>query len=95
VFDEELNKHLQNVSSLCHKELIDVVSTLYDAGYSGLDLVEWFKRSNVLNPIETSAVVLCFYKIKGEFRCEKMLMFYLFDYAFLRPNKDLENIGFM
>jgi hypothetical protein len=94
-FYQELNKHLQNVSCLCHKELIDLVSTLYDAGYSSLDLVEWFKISNVLNPIETSAVVLCFYKIKGEFRCEKMLMFYLFDYAFLRPNKDLENIGFM
>jgi hypothetical protein len=94
-FHEELDDHLQDVSCLCHKGFIDRVSTLYDAGYSCLDLVEWFKRSGVLDPKETSAVVLCFYKIKSEFRCEKLLMFYLLDYAFLRKNKDLENIGFM
>lgn len=92
---EELDILLKGVESKCHKEMVDVVSSLYEFGYSCLDVIEWFKRSGVLNHIETSSVVLCFYKIKAEFRCEKLLMLYILDYAFLRQNKALENIGFM
>jgi hypothetical protein len=39
--------------------------------------------------------VLCFHKIKSEFRFEKLLIFYLLDFSFLRKNKDLKNVGFM
>ena len=85
---------LQGVSSMSHKGLIDVVSDLYESGFSCLDLVEWFKESGLYSK-EASAVVLCFHKIRGEFRCEKLLMLYLLDYAFLRPNKELKNVGFM
>jgi len=92
---EELDGLLENVQYKYHKEIIDLVYSLYNFGYSSLDVIEWFKNSNVLNPHDTSRVVLCFHKIKFNFRCEKLLMLYLFDYAFLRKNKDLENIGFM
>jgi len=64
-------------------------------GYSCLDLVEWVRKTGDIDESEKSAIVLCFHKVKSEYRCEKMLMLYLLDYAFLRPNRDLENIGFI
>jgi hypothetical protein len=92
---ERLTNIMVNVSKMGHKELVMLASSLYTEGFSCIDLVEWFKNSGSLDECETSSVVLCFYKIKGEFRCEKLLMLYLLDYAFLRKNKALENIGFM
>ena len=86
---------LKDVSEASHKEMIDLVSDLYESGFSCLDLVDWFKGSSVMGPKESSAVILCFHKIRGEFRCEKLMMLYLLDYAFLRPNKELKNVGFM
>jgi DNA polymerase III delta prime subunit len=96
-----LNKIMKNVCQTSHKELVDLVSILYESGYSCLDLVEWFKSllertdNEQLDPVSITSIVLCFHKIKAEFRCEKLLMLYLLDYAFLRPNKALENVGFM
>jgi hypothetical protein len=80
---------------ITHKDLVKISTTLYESGYSCLDLVDWFRVTDILSEKDKSAVVLCFHKIKSEFRCEKLLMLYLFDYAFLRPNKDLKNIGFI
>jgi GTPase SAR1 family protein len=80
---------------ITHKDLVKISTTLYEYGYSCLDLVEWFRYTDILSEKDKSAIVLCFHKIKSEFRCEKLLMLYLFDYAFLRPNKDLKNIGFI
>ena len=91
---EQLDEWMKSVSESCHKGLIDLVVLLYDSGYSCLDLVDWLKRSQMDAQLVSSAV-LCFHKIKGEYRSEKMLMFYLLDYVFLRPNKDLKNVGFM
>lgn len=80
---------------ITHKDLVKLSTTLYESGYSCLDLVDWFRVTDILSEKDKSAIVLCFHKIKSEFRCEKLLMLYLFDYAFLRPNKDLKNIGFI
>ena len=37
----------------------------------------------------------CFDKIKSEFRCEKLLMLYIFDYMFLRSDRSLKNVSFL
>jgi hypothetical protein len=78
-----------------HTELVELCSQLYDSGYSCLDILEWMKKSGLFDEKEISAIILCFHKIKSEFRCEKLLMFYLFDFAFLRENKDVKHIGFL
>ena len=96
---EAFTKMMKGVETMCHKELISLVGSLYNAGYSSLDLVEWFKGptfpSLEIQSKHIPEIVLCFHRIKGEFRCEKLLMFYLLDFAFLRPNRGLENIGGM
>ena len=86
----EINKHVT------HKDLVNLVSDLYNYGYSCLDIIEWIKTEcSVFTDKEKSAIVLVFYKIKSEYRCEKLLMLYILDYSFLRQNKDMKNIGFM
>ena len=88
---------LTNVESnrITHKDLVILVSHLYESGYSCLDIIEWVKTKSNLLEKEKSAIVLVFYKIKSEYRCEKLLMLYILDYAFLRQNKEVKNIGFM
>lgn len=46
-------------------------------------------------PLDMCRVHFCFNKIKSEFRCEKMLMMYLFDYMFLRSDQGLKNVSFL
>lgn len=91
----DLIDRMRDIATMNHKDISDLVSALYENGFSCLDLVEWFKSDAPLDPPLVSSIVMCFHKIRGEYRCEKMLMMYLLDYAFLRKNKDLKNIGFM
>ena len=82
--------------SITHKDLADFSTEIYDLGYSALDLVEYFKKCNDNNDKKTAETVMCFHKIKAEYRCEKMLMFYLLDFAYLRTcSQGLKSIGFL
>jgi hypothetical protein len=82
-------------NEITHKDLVNLVTDLYESGYSCLDIIDWIKNDCELEEKEKSAIVLIFYKIKSEYRCEKLLMLYILDYAFLRQNKEVKNIGFM
>ena len=85
----------EDESVIDHTYLVHISTVLYELGYSCLNVLEWMKKTPVLNEKEKSAIAICFHKIKAEFRCEKLLMLYMFDYAFLRPNKDVTQIGFI
>jgi DNA polymerase III delta prime subunit len=82
-------------NEITHKDLVNIVTELYESGYSCLDIIAWIKNNSEIEQKEKSAIVLVFYKIKSEYRCEKLLMLYILDYTFLRQNKDVKNIGFM
>jgi hypothetical protein len=82
-------------NEITHKDLVNIVTELYESGYSCLDIIVWIKNNSEIEQKEKSAIVLVFYKIKSEYRCEKLLMLYILDYTFLRQNKDVKNIGFM
>jgi len=58
--------------------LVDLCNKIYDLGYSCLDLMEAIKESTDINEEITAKTSILFQKIKGEYRCEKLLMFYLF-----------------
>jgi DNA polymerase III delta prime subunit len=86
-----LGKRMESIG-LSHRDLVEFVSWLYEHGYSCLDLMEWFREKG---GALASSVLMCFHKIKSEYRCEKLLMMYILDYAFLRENKDLAAVGFI
>jgi len=65
---------------------------LYEKGYSCLDLMLILENSTVLSIEKKYLLLIYFDKIRKEFRNEKILMFYLINFAFIRTNIDLENI---
>jgi GTPase SAR1 family protein len=78
-----------------HTVLVALVTELYDLGYSCLDVIEWFKTDCNLKKKHISQVIMCFHKVKSEYRCEKLLMLYILDYTFFCKNTDLHDIGFI
>lgn len=78
-----------------HMDLVNLSSQLYESGYSCLDLIGWVKKHSEMSENEKSRIVICFDKVRSEYRCEKFLLLYMFDFIFLRLNKDLKNVGFI
>ena len=80
---------------LDHKKMVDLAALFYENAISSLDLIEWFKKSDRWTDFEKSNICMLYSKIKPEFRCEKLLMLFLLDFAFLRPGSDIREISFM
>lgn len=79
-----------------HLDLLKISTEFYDEGICCLDILEWLKSpGSGLSEYEISRAVLCFDKVRPEYRCEKLLILYMLDYIFLRSNRDLKNIGFI
>lgn len=85
-----LQNHLQKWKEIgalkSHTELVTISSTLYEMGYSCLDIIEWVKTWSDFTEKKITEIVLCFHKVRSEFRCEKLLLMYLFDYMFMRTD---------
>lgn len=78
-----------------HDDLVKLTNELYENGYNCLDVVEYIKTKSCFSEEKISEMVLCFDKVRPEFRCEKLLMLYMFDFIFFRSNNDLKNVGFI
>ena len=61
----------------------NMVEEFYMRGISCLDLMDWFSEHRELwgNKQYVNSI-MCFQRIKTEFRCEKMLLFYMLDFIF-------------
>ena len=63
----------------------EMVDDFYYRGISTLDIISWVnepENKTAFSRIELSNIMMCFYRIKPEFRCEKMLMFYMLHFMF-------------
>jgi hypothetical protein len=80
-----------------HKWFMNFANTLYEEGVSALDIIKYLEEDLDAPEMYSQIVRLqfCFNKIKSEFRCEKMLMLYLFDFMFLRSNPSMKNVSFL
>jgi DNA polymerase III delta prime subunit len=66
-----------------HSELILLSNKFYENGLSCLDFVDYIENCMDPNDNEKKTnLLMYFYKIKSEYRCEKMLLFSLFDFYF-------------
>jgi len=81
------NENLNNISNL-----VILCTQIYEKGCSCLDIIQWIEESTKWLDEEKANIFLCFQKIKSEFRCEKLLIFFILDFLFIRSNKDLKNI---
>jgi len=76
-------------------ELLDLSSSLYEKGYSGLDIMKYIEHHKEIDELRKYQMLITFHKIKKEFRNEKLFMLFVLSFLFLRCNIDLENIAFM
>jgi len=57
--------------------LSELAGILYERGYSCLDVIDWLKQYSSFDSAKKSEIVMHFHNIRKEYRCEKMLMFYV------------------
>jgi hypothetical protein len=93
---EIIREYLEN----CEKTpiaLMELCRVLYNQGFSSLDIVRCLEQERESN----IDILVCFEKIKSEFRCEKLLMYYLLHFIYLgnsldtQGSKCVENIGYI
>jgi len=76
-----------------HDYIIELSEELYEHGYSCQNLVDWMYECDQFSRVVKTSMKIYFDKIKTEFRSEKLLILYLLDYLFMRPNKDIKSIS--
>jgi hypothetical protein len=72
---------------------------LYEKGYSGIDIIHILENQNFLESIISTEkryeLLLCFNRVRKEFRNEKLLILFILNFIFLSSDLSLENISFM
>lgn len=75
-----------------HVNIIKLCEDIYEKGLSALDIIEWVQQTETLDSSVKSQVCMAFDIVRKEYRFEKLLMMYIFDFLYLRTNKDLKSI---
>ena len=93
---EWLKKELQKSITL-ETDLITFVTKLYEKGYSALDLIKLLEdqSSFKIGELKRYELLLCFNRVRKEFRNEKLLILFILNFIFLSSELVLENISFM
>jgi DNA polymerase III delta prime subunit len=65
-----------------HAEFTQIAIYFYENGIPCMDIIEWVENTSHYSKLEKSIICMCYANIKAEFRCEKLLMLYMFDYMF-------------
>ena len=76
-----INENVLDISpfSLSSIQLQELVNELYENGYSGLDIEKWIQKNPDISDTLKTTMSMIFNKIRMEYRCEKLLMFYILD----------------
>jgi DNA polymerase III delta prime subunit len=93
---KELNKLNKNIII---NDLMLFCTKLYEKAYSGLDIMNLLDNSkfldNIINTEKRYELLICFNRVRKEFRNEKILMLFILNFIFLSSELCLENISFM
>ena len=98
--NERKNEWIKNNLFDCNNEITasylqERSNYFYENGMSCLDVINYLNSkdpSNVLEKRKTN-LLMYFYKIKSEFRCEKILLFAIFDFFYNGNEERLLNIS--
>jgi hypothetical protein len=66
-------------NTMNHDKMIDLAVEFYEKGLSCIELIKWIKTTIHLDGLKKSVMLMNFDNIKAEYRCEKLLLLYLFD----------------
>lgn len=94
---KELLRSINKKNNL--ETLMNLCAKLYEKGYSGLDILNLLENPKFLEATITQEkrfeLLLCFNRVRKEFRNEKILMLFIVNFIFLSSEMSLENISFM
>ena len=79
-------------------DLITLCTKLYEKSYSALDIMNLLEHNfleNILPLDKRYELLICFNRIRKEFRNEKLLILFILNFVFLSSELSLENISFM
>jgi DNA polymerase III delta prime subunit len=80
-------------------DLMQFCTKLYEKGYSALDILILLENpkflEGVLNSEKRYELLICFNRVRREFRNEKLLILFILNFIFLSSELCLENISFM
>ena len=79
-----------------HAILVQFVRELYEHAISSYDLLQYIHEYGTQwDDYQKTNCVMCFSKIKSEYRCERLLMLYIMDFMYNRSTMDLTEIAFL
>ena len=94
---KELVKYTSKTHSL--EEIIAICTKIYEKSYSALDIIHLLENQKFLENIITGdkryELLVCFHRVRKEFRNEKLLILFILNFVFLNSELSLENISFM
>jgi DNA polymerase III delta prime subunit len=92
----ELMKINKNVTL---DDLTQISTKLYEKGYSAIDILLLLENhtflKNTINYDRRYELLICFNRVRKEFRNEKLLFLFILNFIFLSSDLSLENISFM
>jgi DNA polymerase III delta prime subunit len=94
---KELTKSVNKKTNL--EDLMLICTKLYEKAYSALDIINLLENTKFLDSVLTTEkryeLLLCFNRVRKEFRNEKLLILFILNFVFLSSELSLENISFM
>jgi hypothetical protein len=82
-----------NYNTLAH--CFKFAEKLYERGHYSMDLFRFIHQIKEIPETKKYLYLLYFDEIRKEFRNEKLLIFYILYFIFMRPGYNLENIEIM
>ena len=86
-----LKKKIKNNKIQNLKDCLQITEKLYIGAYNSLDILKYIKKMDI-DETKKYFYLSYFEKIRGEYRNEKLLMFNMLYFIFLRNDLNLENI---
>ena len=95
-----LSKELLKINkNIKPDDLMIFCTKLYEKGYSALDILTILENhkylENVISIEKRYELLICFNRVRREFRNEKLLILFILNFIFLSSELSLENISFM
>ena len=81
------------------ESLMHICTKFYEKGYSSLDILTLLENpkflEGIINIEKRYELLICFNRVRREFRNEKLLILFILNFVFLSSELCLENISFM
>jgi DNA polymerase III delta prime subunit len=72
--------------------LIKFSNSLYEKGFAVKSIMDNINELDIEIKSDKTLLILCYHKLKVDFRCEKMLFFFMLKMLFLSSNDDIKNM---